>query len=918
MSALELSRADLAAEGASPELVTALLERAGDRAQTLSVEATAPWRDARNEAFALGAVLGLTLLVAAAFPHRLWSGFLALVAPGNVDAALLQADPIAGDLTLTYRYPAHTGLATRTETGVSGDLRAPRGTFVDFTARADRDVSQAIAIVCEKNTPLVVHGRALSGTLFVDTGGTWRLRYLNGSGRVIAEGPPRTVTVDPDLPPTAEIEKPAREVEVDPRGSVQLVYKASDDYGLSDLQLVWKNVLGGVEQRKPLPRPSGTVAWELSPLGMKPGDKVAYFLEATDNDAVSGPKKGVSETHVLKVYSAAEHHKEALVRAQALWERLVGVAADRVEEIAPPSTNAETTTWLAHGNVLDRGALSLAGDMRTAAAELKKDKSVPKGLSHALDNVAAGIGNAAQRTQVARAPIAGTAGGARSRTFLAAREAEAREDEKDVLYLEDFFDHVRVEDLLEMAKGLRAERRELTALAEKLRTEKDPAAQKAALDEVQRLKTRIRDLMDQMAALAHGIQDEHLNEEALAELSKDKDMIGKLDDIQKMLAKGDVDKALKELDKLGQQMDELEKSLAARTGEPLNEKYRAQAEKMERLKDELTALQTEESQLRDRTREVRQGAAAEQEKRVAKLGADFVEKLRKKVTEAQHAAAGVDRQVAEQLGVDEDRGALTERLDSLDRALAAKDFDAALDETSRALQAAGPLSARLNAEAALAGKRQSFFRSLPPEQITKSADHAGHVPPRLTEIQEALQKLMPQPGDQTPEQRGKLGELSSKQGALRRRMEEARREMDEVGKEAPIFTPGHGQLLQEAQNAMGNAEGQLRGADARGGQSSEEEALRKLGKFQQAMEEQAKNSTRGKGGFPMPWGAPRGEGSGDDGEDGDSTEHERVEIPQAESQAPAEYRKDILDAARQPAPEKFKDRVKRYYEELVK
>ena len=33
---------------------------------------------------------------------------------------------------------------------------------------------------------------------------------------------------------------------------------------------------------------------------------------------------------------------------------------------------------------------------------------------------------------------------------------------------------------------------------------------------------------------------------------------------------------------------------------------------------------------------------------------------------------------------------------------------------------------------------------------------------------------------------------------------------------------------------------------------------------------------------------------------------------------PEEYRKDILDAMKQGAPEKYKDQVKRYYEEIVK
>jgi hypothetical protein len=53
------------------------------------------------------------------------------------------------------------------------------------------------------------------------------------------------------------------------------------------------------------------------------------------------------------------------------------------------------------------------------------------------------------------------------------------------------------------------------------------------------------------------------------------------------------------------------------------------------------------------------------------------------------------------------------------------------------------------------------------------------------------------------------------------------------------------------------------------------------------------------------------------GDLGPSTSQEPVPIP-GPDQAPKEFRKDLLDAMKQGAPEKYKDQVKRYYEELVK
>ena len=71
----------------------------------------------------------------------------------------------------------------------------------------------------------------------------------------------------------------------------------------------------------------------------------------------------------------------------------------------------------------------------------------------------------------------------------------------------------------------------------------------------------------------------------------------------------------------------------------------------------------------------------------------------------------------------------------------------------------------------------------------------------------------------------------------------------------------------------------------------------------------------GGGGFPFPFAEDAG------GREGDGTDpsHEKVEIPGAEAyKVPAEFRKDLLDAMKQGAPEPYKGDLQRYYEELVK
>jgi hypothetical protein len=112
---------------------------------------------------------------------------------------------------------------------------------------------------------------------------------------------------------------------------------------------------------------------------------------------------------------------------------------------------------------------------------------------------------------------------------------------------------------------------------------------------------------------------------------------------------------------------------------------------------------------------------------------------------------------------------------------------------------------------------------------------------------------------------------------------------------------------------MGGAKERLQGGDPNRGFSEQKAAQDLLQQFQQQMQQ---NQSKGKGGPGLP--LPMFSGGRRSGW-GQSQSREKVEIPDADQhQAPKEFRQDLLDAMKQGAPEKYKDQVKRYYEELVK
>jgi hypothetical protein len=230
------------------------------------------------------------------------------------------------------------------------------------------------------------------------------------------------------------------------------------------------------------------------------------------------------------------------------------------------------------------------------------------------------------------------------------------------------------------------------------------------------------------------------------------------------------------------------------------------------------------------------------------------------------------------------------------------------------------LQGRLNMEDHVAQRYPGFSRD--PAGVRKSLRGASEAQQPLQEIVRQLQDALPREGQgTTAEQMQRLRQQGQEQGALKDKLGKVRDQLGEVGKKVPIFGPQHEQMLQQAQEGMSGAEQRLYRGEPRGAQAGEQQAIEKLSQFQDAMEKLAKQSGQGggQGGMPMPWGEPSGDGNEEDGPESDGVRHDKVEIPDAESsRAPAEFRKELLDAMKQAPPEKYKERVKQYYEELVK
>jgi hypothetical protein len=858
-------------------------------------------------------------------------------APKGTDVALrTRADRIVATAELEVETDAAAAPAQAAAQGTG----AAEGAAQASGSGAEKGLAQAAAPAApapsrRRFALKVTNGRDLAGGFPVAGAGSYRFRFFGPKGKLLAEGPAIPIVVEPDAYPTVRITAPERELEVEPGAVVQIGWEAEDDIGLGEVTLVLKPPRGE-EQRIPLRpddeslrRASGMQPLPLAPLQLGEGERLGYRVEAKDGDTVSGPKVSSSETQYLKIYSAAEHRRALLDRAKQAYEEVVSSLGDRLDLRAPGSPNTEER--LPAAQALDGRTRTMTDHLRQAAREIRRDPAGPKEVAQALENVSQDVRFAVEDVMGHRGELAfsfravrGQAGGLSARQ---AREAVSvatslvergdgnleRTLEKSVLYLEQLLDKRRAEDLLQLAKDLSKKRRDLAELMEKYRSAPNEQTKKELLAQVGRLKEQVRDLLQRMAELSKGFNDEHMNQEALAELAKSQDLMGGLEEVEKKLAQGDVEGAMKELDKLASTMDRMASGLSRTAGMP-DERAAALMKDMLAFKEQLEKLEAAQKDAAGQTEKIR----AEYRRRIQeqlKSAEQMLERLHQLAKSARDDLEKARPGTTFRSGPDYE-GA-TEALSELERALAMRELDGANDAVRRAQLAVDSLSRDLELDS-------SGLVQVDPAQRNKVDDARKRVAdaqPKVKEIRDALSKLFPDPRSVlSKEEQQRLGELSQKQAELEQQAGKLQEALDALAKRAPVFPPQAQGQLGESRGHMGQAASELGNRNPQRGRGEQDLAMDALSRFRKGLEDAAKNMKGGGGGGGFPYPFAMGEGGGDGrGEDGSDPSREKVKIPGAEAhKVPEAFRKDLLEAMKQGTPERYRQDVQRYYEELVK
>ncbi len=227
--------------------------------------------------------------------------------------------PVLKSFKIHIDYPDYTGVDDEIRSSL-GDMTLPAGTTVQWAFTADHTDNAAIRL--GNADPLPVPGNA---SLF-----GFRTRFLYDSSYTLllhnkassyTDSFRYHVRVIPDQYPVVQIQEFRDTVT---GRQILLTGTAGDDYGISRVLFRYEvsNGSGQSVSTKsiPLPVSAGMLTpvqyyFDVASLELQAGQKLSYYIEAWDNDGVSGSKSSRSETMIYSMYEPEQ--TDSVINAQA-------------------------------------------------------------------------------------------------------------------------------------------------------------------------------------------------------------------------------------------------------------------------------------------------------------------------------------------------------------------------------------------------------------------------------------------------------------------------------------------------------------------------------------------------------------------------------------------------------------------------
>ncbi len=830
--------------------------------------------------------------------------------------------PLLGDITLKYNYPLYSGLKPKTVHNSSGDITALRGTEVEVRVRSDREIKLAnLVINNQEKIPMKVKGgKLLVGPITVMEDGNYNFEVTDNWGRVFTDQIKHRIKVVQDEYPKMELSRPLDDLEVREKDTVQIRYTAADDFGLKRILLVYQY---GEEQnekeikllKEGTPHYRGDYRWSLSELELRPGHRVSFYLEAEDNDLVSGPKRSKSKVIYLEIFSSQKKHQEIIALQEQVWEGLIHLLGDHLVNRIEDTPDGSRDFLLLQQETLDEKIEQLLKDLEEIVISMKEDPYSAPGTYNALEPMIGRLRKVnLQKKEAFKRRVIPLSVLILPSDLLTSlqrfQDEEVEELENDIIFLEELIQRQKMEEVIALGDGIVDSQNSFLQLLEDLQNIGDNELMSELSQELDRLEKAIRGMMEKLIGLSKEIPDEFLNPEAMSD-TQQQDLMDSLSKIRESLKKGDIEEARRLAGELLNTLSQLMAALEDSAFQMAMQNYEKALEAMDRSIEELESLESGERKL------LKETEGLEQKLRERMGVSEFIKKELEKV-------ARLKKEVEKLAKYDQPsslrklRGTIStvkQKLDLLEQMLKHSDLGESLKLAQDSLKKLQMVERVLSNE--LKKKKQKEQKKR--EEVFKEVEVAAEL---NQEIVDDLHSVMELPEDiMEAGDKEQMLDFSHQQGDIKEKTEGFKEKIEKLSQEIPFFPPKLENKLGKACENMGRAQGGLQGMNIPGALPQQRQALHDLESTKNSLEQarqQLQEGSQGASSLPFGLGFPSPGGGFDQGRWGLGVSQGRVEIPSEEEyQVPKEFRQDILEAMKERTPKKYKQLNQDYYERLV-
>jgi hypothetical protein len=234
------------------------------------------------------------------------------------DTITVVPPPALYRLQVSLTPPPYTGQPGRRLPEGQGSFSACAGTSVHIAAGCFFPLRQAwLRLAGADSLALDVSGVSATGTFVVSRSGSYTFSLSDTLGQTNDSLPSFLMEVLPDELPHVQFLRPAANVVLRPEQQESLLVEADDDIAIRRLALAWRTSTDSTVATRELllgrslERSVRTlVDWDLTALGLYPGDTVFYWAVAQDNKPFPPPNISSSDTFWLRLPAFDEIHRQ--------------------------------------------------------------------------------------------------------------------------------------------------------------------------------------------------------------------------------------------------------------------------------------------------------------------------------------------------------------------------------------------------------------------------------------------------------------------------------------------------------------------------------------------------------------------------------------------------------------------------------